>query len=719
MTAPIACASLPTNAPPSPTDLLVRLAVSRVASAPEDEQRYLELNFALDRAVERELRYRELLAMLTEGANRASPEDVWAWRLAAGLAANLMGDSLGAVRWLHLAREAVEGSGPRQSAADAYLQGELARAHYHLGQFQAGVEAVGAALQLARSARSLLSEAFAHHYLGLISTAQRDFPYARRHLNAALGMFERMQQRHGRARVQDGLASLEMDVGHYDVALELLEESLAVKKALRDLRGQAISWGNLARLHAAQGNYEAALLALERQQELAGRVGDERAATNVRIRRGELHLRHEHAALALTELREARSLAVARGDRRLEAHACFDLAEAAHRLGDLPAAREAIATACRYFPTSDEPLLRARADLRSALLDAAPFAAPELQKPLDRLRALEDPSALAEALLEIATALHDRHDPHPVTTLYAEAIDVAEPTHAAQIAEVIRARADSEEARAWVDTMLVIKAQKDRLEAALTELRRSEQLRDSLMQMIVHDLKNPITAITPWLYTLQSGLLEPPEADECLQQAIDECDTLLRMIDDLNDVGKMQLGGATELTLEALCLAELLEDVARRLQARAQEVGLRLLVEDHPPLPQVRADKAKLRRVLENLVTNAIKYGRPPDGPDGMKRAAVVRLSVALEPPIAEGDLPALRVEIRDSGAGIPAAESERVFEAYYQAEAGRKRKAGVGLGLSFSRMVIEAHGGAIWTQPNPTGGTIFAFRLPLPAGEP
>jgi signal transduction histidine kinase len=78
-----------------------------------------------------------------------------------------------------------------------------------------------------------------------------------------------------------------------------------------------------------------------------------------------------------------------------------------------------------------------------------------------------------------------------------------------------------------------------------------------------------------------------------------------------------------------------------------------------------------------------------------------------------------VRVEVRDRGEGIPAHEADRVFEAYYQAEAGRKRKAGVGLGLAFSRMIIDAHGGVIWTRPNPGGGTIFAFRLPAsPPGE-
>src|SRR3954454_10055401 len=86
---------------------LVRLAVERVAGDQADEQRYLELSFALDRAVERNLRYRDLLALIEQGAGAASREISWAWWLACGLSANLSGDSGVASRWLERAREAL------------------------------------------------------------------------------------------------------------------------------------------------------------------------------------------------------------------------------------------------------------------------------------------------------------------------------------------------------------------------------------------------------------------------------------------------------------------------------------------------------------------------------------------------------------------------------------------------------------------------------------
>jgi len=697
------------------TALLVRLAVERVAADPADEQRYLELHFALDRAVERNLRYRELLALFAEGAMSAAPEVSWAWRLAAGLGANLMGDSAAAIRWLHDAEQELARDGRLNTAAAAFVFGELARAEYHFGEHVAGLEAANRALQLARSANSPLAEAYAHHYLGLISLRRRDFEYARRHITQALELFEWMNQRQGRARVLDSMASLLIEQGQYDAARRLLEESLVVKQELRDLRGQALTCGNLAQIYIAHGDYPQAMLYLDRTRELVSRVGDERNATLLRVRLGELHLRHGSPERASDELESARQLAVERHDARLEAHACFALAEARGQLEDHAGALEAVRRAYDYFASSDDSVMRDRVELRQALIQGDDLESEAVSAPLKRLRALEVGAPLAEALFETATSFRNRGLAQQVIALYAEALDVAEPVLADQFAAIMRSRAESAEARAWVDAMLMVKRHKDRLEDAYERLRRAETLRESLTQMIVHDLKNPLTAVLPWLETIQGGGLTQEEIEEALQTVIDECGYLLRMIEDLNDVGKSQVGNRLEIVREPVQLDEMLLAVADRLKGRARESGMSVRVEELPPLPVLQADREKLRRVIENLIANGIKYGRPAEG---STLPPEVTIRAVIEPPGPGRDYETVRVEIRDNGSGIPLAEADRVFEAYYQAEAGRKRKAGVGLGLAFCRMVVEAHGGSIWTQSNPDGGSIFLFRLPL-SSEP
>jgi signal transduction histidine kinase len=693
---------------------LVRLAAERMASGPHDEQRFLELTFALDRAVERHLRYQDLLELFEAGAAAAPASDAWAWRLAAGLAANLRGDTAAAIRSLEQGGALLEASGLGNSAAAAFLQSELARAHYHAGDHAMGIEVATRGLQLARAANSQLAEAYAHHYVGLISIRQRDFAYARRHLNAARDAFERMHQRGGRARVLDSLAYLELEQGGHSAARELLQQSLSVKHELRDLRGQALASLNLARLLTTIGEFQNAQEYLDRARDLAARIGDDRNANQIQLHVGELHLRCERHWEARENLIAARELAHRRADPRLEAYACFALAEAERRCGDLAAAREAIQAARAYFDASDDLILKERAELRKGLYSGADPEAPAIAGPLERLRRLEIHAPLAEALYEAGSYLRESGHETAVAVLYAEALDAAEPAQGALLATQMRARAQTPEGRAWVDAMWMVKQQKDQLEDAVGELRQAEALRGSLTQMIVHDLKNPLAAITPYLQMVQGGGLSADETTECLQIAIDECDYMLRLIEDLNDVGRMQHHTSLELTREPLSLRAMLSEVQRRLQNRARDSGMTIFVDDpleEDPLPSISGDENKLRRALENLVANAIKYGRPDEG---STLTAEVRLSASLEPGSPDGGPGAIRVEVRDHGPGIPAAEAERVFDAYYQAEAGRKRKAGVGLGLAFCRMVVEAHGGTIWTAPNPHGGTIFAFRIPL-----
>ncbi len=712
---------------------LVRLAVERVAADPADEQRYLELNFALDRAVERDLRYRELLDLFEEGAAAADGDGAWGWRLAAALAANLMGDTPRAVRWLEETRAGLESAGHIHTALNSFAHGELARACYHSAQHLRGNEAANRALQIARAANSLCAEAYAHHYLGLISVRRRDYDYARRHLDAARDLFERMHQRQARARVLDSIAVIEMENSRYDLARELLQESLGVKEDLRDLRGLAITCGSLARLFAALGDYRRAQQFLDRKRELIRRVGDERNDTLVLVQLGELHVRHGNPELAREELLAARSLARHRCDERLEAYACFTLAEAEFLLGHSEDAREAINCACAYFMHGEEAVMRERSLIRRALGNGESLTSAAINEPLERLRQSGAWAPLADALFETAsffhlqaqgdlpgdlplgTGLEDGNLARQITALYAEALDAAEPTQADQMAVILRSRASNVEGRAWVDAMLTVKQHKDELEQAYAGLRRAESLRQSLVQMIVHDLKNPLTAIMPWLQTVQMGVLSPEEVEEYLQLAIDECEYLLRMIEDLNDVGKMQHETSIELHREPLDLPDMVRDVARRLQARARDSRISIRVEPFPPdLPPVTGDRVKLRRVLENLVSNSIKYGRPPEG---SPMPADVRIALQREAGIPGEVAPSVRVEVRDFGVGIPVGEADRVFEPYYQAEAGRKRKAGVGLGLAFCRLVLTAHGGTIWTEPNSPNGSIFAFRLP--AAEP
>ncbi len=131
---------------------------------------------------------------------------------------------------------------------------------------------------------------------------------------------------------------------------------------------------------------------------------------------------------------------------------------------------------------------------------------------------------------------------------------------------------------------------------------------------------------------------------------------------------------------------------------------MRLTVDIPDALPVLDTDADKIERVLLNLVDNAIKF--TPAGGEVIVQAH----------PAGDRDAPDgyVRVEVKDTGPGIPDDSKERLFDRFTQLDGVRGRRRGTGLGLTYCRLAVEAHGGRIWVEDNPQGGAIFAFTLPL-----
>jgi signal transduction histidine kinase len=166
------------------------------------------------------------------------------------------------------------------------------------------------------------------------------------------------------------------------------------------------------------------------------------------------------------------------------------------------------------------------------------------------------------------------------------------------------------------------------------------------------------------------------------------------MVEELLEGSRLEAGQA-ELHREPLDLARLLEDVVER--DMPPDVGRRLRLEASVAVPQVSADAPRLKRVVVNLLTNALKYGAPG-----------TPVVVHLEQTGAHA-----RVSVRDQGPGLQPGELSRLFTKYYRTQEGRRAK-GVGLGLYISRLIIEAHGGHIHAESTPGQGSTFSFTLPL-----
>lgn len=233
---------------------------------------------------------------------------------------------------------------------------------------------------------------------------------------------------------------------------------------------------------------------------------------------------------------------------------------------------------------------------------------------------------------------------------------------------------------------------------ALCQLRALETLRDDLMAMLVHDLKNPLTSslmASKMLLTRSSNL--PQGERDLLDMAIRSQVRLVSMIEDLLDVARAEQG-KMPMTLSDVDLATVIDEALSEAAFPAEQAGVHLCATTGPCAP-VPADAEKLHRVVANLVGNAIKF-TPRDG------------SVAVTLSCMDSEA---TVSVHDTGLGLPAGSHERIFDKFMQVSADGPRLS-VGLGLTFCKYAIEAHGGRIWVDSVPGEGSTFSFSLPLAA---
>ena len=253
---------------------------------------------------------------------------------------------------------------------------------------------------------------------------------------------------------------------------------------------------------------------------------------------------------------------------------------------------------------------------------------------------------------------------------------------------------------ARVRSLLKLKGATDALEESLKRLREVQKARDDLMRMIVHDLKTPLTSMLATLEMLRDGdfgaIDERPA--RALSDVEGKAEDLLGLIQDLLDVSKVEEQSLV-LTPEKIAPAALLAEVLFdwELRFRQEQTVARHEVADDAPV--FRADKTLLKRVLTNLVQNAITHSPVP-----------VTLTLS-----ARRDPAGIVISVSDTGPGIPEEYQDLVFQKFEQVRAANApRVRSSGLGLAFCRIAVESHGGRIWLRSKEGGGSTFHILLPI-----
>lgn len=245
----------------------------------------------------------------------------------------------------------------------------------------------------------------------------------------------------------------------------------------------------------------------------------------------------------------------------------------------------------------------------------------------------------------------------------------------------------------------VFNAMADQLQQAADQQAELDRLRRDLIAWTSHDLRTPLTSIRVRVEALNDGMIDDSQTQQRFYKDIRaDVMALNKLIDDLFELAQLD-AGSFRMEKAPYVLGDFISDCLQRFQALAAQKGIDLTGEVEPAVGLVPLNASKLGRVLDNLISNAIRY--TPNG--GTVLVTAVRQPTSVE------------VTVQDNGPGFNPNDLTRVFEQFYRGEEARSRATGgAGLGLAIAQGIVVAHNGRIWAENAPAGGAIVRFSLPL-----
>jgi two-component system sensor histidine kinase/response regulator len=252
------------------------------------------------------------------------------------------------------------------------------------------------------------------------------------------------------------------------------------------------------------------------------------------------------------------------------------------------------------------------------------------------------------------------------------------------------------------NAMLYIELQNhvEELERANRELRTLDEMKSNFISAVTHELKQPLALISGYAQTVYDyyDSLTYEEEMQCMRVVLERAQFLAGLVEDLLDISMLEMG-RIRLHREELDLVALARKAAEEYAAAGE--GQSITVDFPPSFPLVVADARRMEQVLSNLLSNAVKFSN--------SEGKIIVSGLVKEDRV--------EIKVEDQGVGIDPSQLERIFERFYQADASTRRPyPGVGLGLFICRELVEAHGGRIWAENRPEGGSAFVFEIPIGA---
>ncbi|MGM0704707.1 MAG: sensor histidine kinase [Bacteroidota bacterium] len=239
----------------------------------------------------------------------------------------------------------------------------------------------------------------------------------------------------------------------------------------------------------------------------------------------------------------------------------------------------------------------------------------------------------------------------------------------------------------------------DSFREKINELERMAQLQSEFIGNVSHEVRNPIFAISGYLEALGTSRLSEEQRTRYAEKGLNNLQRLQNLFNDLIEIARLEYREDL-IDRRVFDLKDLVDEVVEMLRPKAEKKGLNLEVDI--PNFKVHADRARIRQVLVNLIENAIAYTD-----EGAVRCRVTRR------------VDKVRIDVVDTGKGIPEEHLERIFERFYRVDPDRSRESGgTGLGLSIVNQILQAHGESVSVESTEGRGTRFKFELPHAQSE-
>ncbi len=540
----------------------------------------------------------------------------------------------------------------------------MARLDYYKGNYdralKMGIEALKLSEELGRQAdqpRTLQT-------LGMIQEILGNLPEATHYYLQQLQIATDHNRRDEEALAYNRLAVVNAKLGDNDQAIVYFDRSLAIFRELDDKYNQGILYNNYCKQLRLLGNYAQSL-----EHGLVGL----RLLKDVGSRYGQALI---HGTLGATYQK------LGQFDKAL---ACFQhRLKLSDKLGNHVLSVEAVQNIGLLYQEQGH-YETARDYLHEALMGAEEFEIKELI------------AEVHHALSEVHAALGDPAQALYHYKRYHQAEKSVYSDHNSTRIRALQIIHYTQQAKQEAETQKRLR-EEDRL-----YFERLSQVKDELINIASHDLKNPLASILTSTFMLKRrDLAGDADAAHYIDNIEQQVQRMRELVANLLDIAKLETGRA--VVAQEVMLRPFLEHVLRDFQISASEKHIRIHFQYNVTVQTVEFDPVRIRQALDNLLSNAIKYS---------SEGQVVNL-------VAEQTETELVLKVVDTGLGIPQKDLLHIFDRFYRVDSEQHQSVeGSGLGLSITRAVVEQHGGRIWVESQPGEGSTFSFSLPLVHSSP